>query len=84
MLRNPFERVMFRNEAFDYFGFTIGPYNIDPPASSGIFPSRKGWYLLQHPSNMRLWRFGSRQLSCHNKTEIRGPDNTATPVEIDF
>jgi hypothetical protein len=25
MLSNPFERVVFRNEALDYFGFTIGP-----------------------------------------------------------
>ena len=50
MLSNPFERVTFRNEALDYFGFAIGLQNINPPASSGIFPSRKGWYLLQHPS----------------------------------
>jgi hypothetical protein len=49
MLGNPLDRVVFRSEALHYFGFTIGPKNIDPPATSGIFPSRKGWYLLEHP-----------------------------------
>ena len=50
MLGNPFDRVVFRNETLDYFRFAIGPQNIDTPATSGIFPSRKGWHLLQHAS----------------------------------
>src|ERR1700726_4506025 len=68
MLCDPLNRVIFRNKALDYFGFAIGPQNIDPPARSGIFPSHVSWSLLEHPSNMRLRRPGSSQQSCHNQT----------------
>ena len=68
MLDNPPNGVIFRNKALDHFCLTIGPQNIDPPASSGIFPSHKSWSLLEHPSIMRLRRPGSSQPSCHNQT----------------
>lgn len=66
VLSNPLDRVMLGNEALDYFRFTIGPKNIDAPASSGIFSSHESWSLIEHPSNMRLWRPDSSQLSCHS------------------
>src|SRR4030088_617967 len=69
VLSNPLTRVMFREKALDCFRFAIGPQNINPPASSGIFPREEGWSLLEHSSNMRLWRPGSRQLSCHNQID---------------
>jgi hypothetical protein len=69
MLSNPFNRVIFRNKALDYFRFAIGPQNIDPPARTGIFPRHESWSLLGHPTNMRVWRPGSSQLSCHNQTD---------------
>ena len=47
MLNNPLNRVVFRNKALDCFRFAIGPQNIDPPASSGIFPSHESWSLLE-------------------------------------
>jgi hypothetical protein len=50
MLCDPLNRVMFRNKALDYFRFSIGPQNIDPPARSGIFPSHVSWSLLEHQS----------------------------------
>jgi len=68
MLSNPLKRVIFRNKALDYFRFAIGPQNIDPPASSGIFPRHESWSVLEHPSNMRPRRPGSSQQSCHNQT----------------
>jgi hypothetical protein len=68
MLCNPLNRVIFCNKALDYFRFAVGPQNIDHPARSGIFPSHVSWSLLEHPSNMRLRRPGSSQLSCHNQT----------------
>jgi hypothetical protein len=80
MLSNPLERVIFRNKALDCFGFTIGPKNIDLPAGSGISPCPESWSLLRHPSNMRLWRPGSSQLSCHNQTDplpIAEPERVA-------
>jgi hypothetical protein len=49
MLSNPLKRVIFRDEALDYFRFAIGPQNIDPPARSGIFPCPESWSLLRHP-----------------------------------
>jgi hypothetical protein len=69
MLSNPLKRVIFRNKALDGFRFTIRPENIDLPASTGIFPRHESWSLLGHPPNMRLWRLGSSQLSCHNQTD---------------
>jgi hypothetical protein len=60
---------MLGNETLDYFRFAIRPENIDPPARPGIFPRHESWSLLGHPSNMRLWRPGSSQLSCHNQTD---------------
>ena len=60
---------MLGNETLDYFRFAIGPENIDPPARPGIFPRHESWSLLGHPWNMRLWRPGSSQLSCHNQTD---------------
>jgi hypothetical protein len=69
VLSDPFGRVMFGNETLDYFRFAIGPKNIDPPAGPGIFPRHESWSLLGHPSNMRLWRPDSSQLSCHNQTD---------------
>jgi len=75
MLSNPLDRVIFRNKALDYFSFTIGPQNIDPPTRSGIFPRHESWSLLGHPSNMRLRRPGSSQLPCHNQT-----DHYQTPI----
>ena len=69
MLSNPLKRVIFRNKALDGFRFTIRPENIDLPASTGIFPRHESWSLLGHPSNMRLWRPGSSQLSCRNQTD---------------
>ena len=69
MLSNPLKRVIFRNKALDGFRFTIRPENIDLPASTGIFPRHESWSLLGHPPNMRLWRPGSSQLSCHNQTD---------------
>src|ERR1700730_11472602 len=69
VLSNPYDRVILGNEALDYFRFAIGPQNIDTPASPGIFPSHESWSLLEHPSNMRLWRPRSSQLFCHNQTD---------------
>jgi hypothetical protein len=63
MRSNPLNRVIFRNKALDYFRFAIGPQNIDTPARPGISPRHESWSLLGHPSNMRLWRPGSSQLS---------------------
>jgi len=60
---------MFREKALDGFRFAIGPENINRPASSGIFPRQESWSLLEHSSNMRLWRPASRQLSCRNQTD---------------
>jgi hypothetical protein len=67
MLSNPLKRVIFRNKTLDGFRFTIWPENIDLPARTGIFPRHESWSLLGHPPNMRLWRPGSSQLSCHNQ-----------------
>jgi hypothetical protein len=53
MLIDPLGRVMFGNEAFDRFRFSIGPKNINAPPRSGIFPRYESWLLLGHPSNMR-------------------------------
>ena len=69
MLSNPFNRVIFRDKALDCFRFAIGPQNIDTPAKSGIFPRHESWSLLGHRPNMRLWRPGSSQLSCHNQAD---------------
>jgi hypothetical protein len=52
MLCDPFNRVMFRNKALDYFRFAIEPQNIDPPTRTGIFPRHENWSLLGHPTNM--------------------------------
>ena len=71
MLSNPLNRVIFRNKPPDYFRFAIGPQNIDPPARPGIFPRHESWSLLGHPSNMRLCRPRSSQLSCHNQADRR-------------
>lgn len=60
---------MLGSETLDDFRFAIGPENIDTPARAGIFPRHESWSLLGHPSNMRLWRPGSSQLSCHNQTD---------------
>jgi hypothetical protein len=60
---------MLGHETLDYFRFAIGPQNIDPPARTGIFPRHESWSLLGHPSNKRLWRPGSSQLSCHYQTD---------------
>jgi transposase len=66
MLGNPPNGVMLCNKPLDGFRFAIGPENIDLPASPGIFPRHESWSLLgYHPPNMRLWRPGSSQLSCH-------------------
>jgi hypothetical protein len=73
MLGNPVSRVIFRNKALDYFGFAVGPENIDLPASSGIFsgifPSHECWSPLKHRANMRLWPLGSSQPYCRNQTD---------------
>ena len=66
---DPLGRVILGNEALDYLRFAIGPKDIDPPASSRIFPSHESWWLLEHPSNVRPRRPGSRQQSCHNQTD---------------
>ena len=66
VLSNPLDCVMLGHETLDYFRFAIGPQNIDLPARTGIFPRHESWSLLGHPSNMRLWRPGSSQLSCLN------------------
>jgi hypothetical protein len=71
MLSNPLNRVIFRNEALDYFRFAIGPQNIDRPARTGIFPRHESWSLLGHPANMSRWQNGSSQLCCHNQTDPR-------------
>src|SRR4030095_7958355 len=64
--------VMLRHETLDYFRFAIGPQNIDLPARTGTFPRHESWSLLGHPSNMRLWRPGSSQLSCLNRRSQPG------------
>jgi len=63
---------MLGHETLDYFRFAIGPQNIDLPARTGTFPRHESWSLLGHPSNMRLWRPGSSQLSCLNRRSQPG------------
>jgi hypothetical protein len=69
VVNNPLGRVVLGDETLDYFRFAIGPQNIHTPARPGIFPRHESWSLLGHPPNMRLWRPGSRQSSCHNQAD---------------
>jgi hypothetical protein len=91
MFGGPLGGSFFGSEPLDYFRLAIRPHNINHPAKPWIFSCHENGTVFGHPANMRRWRPGSRQLSCHNQTdplpchrrlEMRYPWNDAQPIGI--